>query len=316
MATTDVAPLMAKGIEKHCMNTLQYVEPMGKQLFHVDTMDGRFRDIQNWVGYGLPRLRLDGEPISTDSIRPSFAMRMVASSYSTGDVIADELISDDQYGMIVKWASAKGALLAQAFTTLEERLMADFFATAGFTASTPVNNSFDGQPLFSTSHPLSASNTGRTVSNRTSVDIDLSMAAMQWSRSVLAQIDDPNGVSLQQSKISKLVVNPNLEDVAWQLTKGQYERGSNNFNENFMKDKGITVVSWPYFRKTGAQSPANSWNAWFVQADQHNLYWSDRAQIEFATDRIANIRSTAFYAHRRLALGASDFRGLAGSTGF
>lgn len=314
MATTDIAALLGRGLEDNFLMEYKTRAIQARDLFHVDKTGGRYVDLQGWIGYGAPQSRRPGGTVQQDSIKPNFPKRIVMVGYSLGDVIAEEDVMDDQYGMLVRWASGRGGAMAVSYVTLQERVAADFFATLGF-GTAPVQGFADGQPLFSTAHPISAANSAITASNRPSTDIDLSMAALQAARANLDQQLAPNNYTVIANQIRKLVVNPNLLDIALQLAKGDWERGTGDLNMNVLKNYKIDVVAWPYFRKTGATSATGSWNAWFCEGETHYLCWYDREQVSFQNDKDINTRSLVFTSHIRFGLGAEDWRGTYGSAG-
>jgi hypothetical protein len=314
MASGNFAPLIGLGLSDNFGMEYKEVDLIYPQLYHVKNTNSRYVDVQGWEGYQLPFLRNPRETVQQSQFRASFAKRFIVAGYTIVDVLAQEDIDDDQYGCLVRWASSRGGQLAKVYSTLEERLAADYFATTGFSATSPAPDSPDGVSLFSTSHPMSESNT-QTWSNRPAAGADLSMATFQAGRANLEQQFDPNGVTILANRVKSLVVNPNYKEIALQICKSDWVPGTADRNMNTIKDMNVEVISWPYFRKTGATAATNAFNGWFMQGETHHMYWYNREDVVFDDDKDVYSRSLVFTSHRRFTLGEQDPRGMYGSPG-
>ena len=314
MPTSDISPLLAKGLSDNFLIEYKKYPKTYPELFHMRGTKSRFVDVQGWIGRGLPTRRDPRSAVAYDGVRPNFGYRRVVAGYSQGDVVADEDAMDDQYGMVVRWASAAGGEYAVAYATLEDRLAADYIAITGFTTTSPAPDSPDGDPLFSTTHPMSRSDTTTNASNRPSTDVDLGMGSLQSARASLEQQFAPNGVTLRRNNIKKLFVNPNIAEIAYQLARGGWTPNTADNNINTMQGS-FKVVTWPYFRRSGATQPGTTWNAWFVQGEEHFMCWYDREQVVFDSDKDVETRSTIYTSHRRFTYGHDDWRGMYGSVG-
>ena len=319
MATQALASLLSEGIKEHAGYELETYPKIYPKLFHERKTSGRYIQTQRYIPYKLPGDRDPGGVVTQGEILMDFGYRLVVRGFSLGDVVADEDLMDDLYGMLARWASSRGGSIARSYVTLEEREAATYFGTTGFTATSPAPGSPDGDSLFSTSHPTSAYDNVNQISNRPSAEVDLSMAALQAMRANLEQQMSNNGVTIQMNRLARIVVNPNIAEIAYQLAKGEWVSTSNAGNSdrsiNTMKG-AFDVVVWPYFRRTGATGGyAGSYNAWFGQGETHSMVWYDREALTFDQDKDANTRSTLFTSHRRFVLGHEDFRGMYGSLG-
>lgn len=310
IASTDYAGLLVKGIRKNYDIMGQIYPLQGKELFHVKDSSNRYEQEQNWIPYGLPGSRLDGEPVLQGAFAMDFNRMYVHTNFGLGDVIPQEAIDDDVYGMMVKWAAGRGSSMAEAYVTLQEIQAANYFANVGFASGTGVLGSPDGVAIFSTSHPTSAYN-ANPLSNTPATATDLSMAGLQAARANLEQQPKANGVTIQRNNIVKLVVNPNIKEIALQLQKGEWTPGTTDRNMNTIQNT-FEVFSWPYWRKSGAAS-ATAFNSWFVQGEEHQMVWYDREAVSFDQQKLVNIRSILFASFMRFTLGHSGWRGMYGS---
>lgn len=313
----DISKLLSEGITENFLMEYKQYPKMYPKMFHMRNTKTRVVTVQGWIGPRKPTRRDPGDVVRNDTFSPNFGKNYIVAGFSQGDVVAQEDIDDDQYGMVIKWAAGRGGQAAIAYLTLEEAFAADIFGLLGFTSTSPAPDSPDGKPLFSTSHPMSANDTVTTWSNRPSSDVDLSMAALQAMRANLNQQFAPNGQTIRMNRLARIMVNPNIEEIAIQLQRGTMTPGTVDNNINTMKGSFDVVVN-PYFRKTGsgaAATNANAWNAFVGQGEEHFMEWWDRQQVTFDNDKDVNTNSVIFTSHRRFTAGFSDARGMYGSTG-
>lgn len=305
---SDFSPLFQKQIQEHVLIGSKKFQPIGPQLFHAADTEARFYDMQTWQGPGTFQSRIPLAPISLDTVAPSFNKRYIMVPYSLGTVVAEEDIADDMYGMITKWTAATGGLWAVSRATTMEYLAASFFGN-GFTATAGMP---DGVALFSASHPVSRNNPNATYSSLVSGNPDLSMGSLLTARQQIVQQKAANNLTFLENNIKRLVVNPNSHQVAMQILRGEWERGTADRNMNVLRKEDIQLVEWPYWTAHGTTGTLNSW---FIQGDQHSLYWVTRENMRFASEKLAGFNAIAFYLHMRLAFGATDSRGIVGSQG-
>jgi hypothetical protein len=312
--SANFAPLFAKSITKHYGLEAETITPTFSKLFNVETMTGAYSDDQLWEMYTGPEPKLPLRPVAQGTFGPSFAKRWVPVLYALGDVIAEEHAADDPTGTLHTLTAGKGGALARSFATHREWLAAELLTTLAF-GTAPVSGSPDGQPLFSTAHPVSAIRSGTTVSNRPSAYCDLSHAAWSAMRANLVQQMAPNNYMIVDNKPAKLCVNPTQHVVATRLVRGEMEPGTGDNNINVAKLDNVQIVEWPYFRKTGATAASNSWNAWFVLGQTNYLRWFDRSQFKLVHDYDITVLGYVFVAYMRYICGWLDWRGTYGSAG-
>ena len=311
MASLDgFLPLMNLGIRENFDLVGQTYPVMGKDLFDVKELAALYDQIVNYTGYRtLPQVRTFGGEIAEASIGRGFDKTFVQVHRGLKDILPDEIIMNDQYGMITRWCTSKGGLMAEIYATNDELLAAGFFA-AGFATATPAPDSFDGQPLFSLSHPLSPGAT-QVQANMPQTTLPLGMAGMQAARANLEQQLKANGLTRYKNEIRKLVVNPNIKEIALQLAHGEWSPETANRAMNTIQGT-FDVVSWPYWTTSGAANP-NAYNSWFVLAEMNYLQWYIRESVTFESFRIPSVRSTAFASYQSQIMGAANFIGTYGS---
>lgn len=311
----DISPVFEKAIKKHYFDEAKYVDTQVDKIFHVENMTGAYADEQLWEMIGGPEARMPGMPVATKSFGASFAKRYVPVSYALGGFVPEEWVEDDVIGVLHKYAAGQGGALARSFATHRERLGAEVLSVLGF-GTAPVYGSPDGQPLFSTQHPLSLNNSSITVANRPSSGVDLSHAAWDTMRQNLVQQLAPNNYDIVTNPPKVLVINPQLHTIATRLLKQEWEptyattETTRQGMLNVAKLDNFTVIEWPHWRygNTG-------WNAWFTLGETHYLKWFNRTKLQIKTGFVLDLLSYQFVAYVRYTCGWTDWRGTYGSPG-
>lgn len=247
---------------------------------------------------GLAQLRPEGSPTAIDTMGQRYVTqyqsRYVALSFNiTRAAIMDNLYKT-KFPMMVK-------SLKKSMAQTKEILGAGILNN-GFNAAYPIA---DGQPLFSTAHPVD----GGTVANTPTVQADLNEASLEAGIIAIRQFrDQANLICMTQPQ--KLIVGPQGEFAATRLLNSSFRTQTPNNDisavyNNSSVPKGYRVnqfITLP--------------NAWFLLTDAPDSFKHYvREAIEtdmyccFSTD---NIMAKAV---ERYAFGVSNFRGAYGSNG-
>lgn len=285
---------------------------MWKDIFHMGTTKDRYVWAQGWEGYQLPKFRIPGSRVAQDVFKPSFSKQYIIRNFGLGDAVSMEDIEDDLYAVINYVLAKKGGLMAQAFMDLMEYQTANYFAINGFASGSSVAGMSDGVSLFSTAHPISASNTAVTFSNRPATDADMSNATAQQMITGLWTQKAPNNLTFLNNKLRAVVYNPAQEFVARQVFRGKWNQNTSDRNENFVNREDVQLIKWPYFQKSGATGTNN---AWFGIAEQHHLNFYMHTAPKTKTDYDINTNSQIIITLTRFDYGADDPRGTWGSSG-
>lgn len=289
------------------MNTY---DPEWRKIFHVHGTGDRYIWHQGWQGYGLPQQRVPGQPVAQSQFQPSFGKTYIIQNFALGDAVPQEDIDDDMYAVIKYAMASKGGLMANSFMNLWQYRTANFFANQGFASGTTVAGMSDGRSLFNTAHPQAASVLGTTYANRPSTAADLSVASWQAAETNLRTQLAPDGLTYLNNEPRILVVNPALSFVANQINTGKWQPFSADRTESATKH--LEVITWPYFKKSGATGTDN---AWFMVGKDHFLNFFMREAPKPETDYDINTRSQIVIMSTRADYGASDYRGTYGSPG-
>jgi hypothetical protein len=176
-----------------------------------------------------------------------------------------------------------------------------------------LNNGFsgqftygDGQPLFSTAHPLV---NGGTNSNRPTTGADLNETSLENAVIQIAGWTDERGL-LIAAKPKKLILPVALQFVATRLLETELRVGTNNNDVNAIKNNGVIPEGYTvnhYLTDT---------NAWFLTTDVPNgLKHFIRTPLANSTDGDFDTGNFRYKARERYSFGVSDPLGIYGSPG-
>lgn len=311
MGSSNYSSIFSPGIDHHQGIEYKAQRLKGDRIYHTERTNKRVWDAMNWEMYGRPTRRLYGAAHNDLAFAQSFGLRAYVVMYGAIDAIPIEDVDDDLYAVMHRIIPRMGGGFARAFANNEEWVSAELFSNAGYTSGTGLNT-FDGVALFSTSHPLSLSQSGTTVSNRPSSDVDISISAADAARTSLVTQYAENGTEFLDVVPRIFVCHPSQARVARQVWNAPWERATADRNKNIMEEYGVEVMEWPYFQKSGSTGTNN---AWFLVGDMHYLYKVVREDFVSDNDKDINTRSFLVTGDHRFLVTWSNFRGTYGSTG-
>lgn len=247
---------------------------------------------------GLAQIRAEGSPTAQDSmgqrILTNYTHKYIGLSFSiTRQSIMDNLYKS-KFPLMVK-------ALKKSLAQTKEILGANVLNN-GFNSQYPIG---DGQPLFSTSHPID----GGVVANTPSVAADLNEASLESAIIAIQQFKDQAGLIIQ-TKPEKLIVPTTVQFVAERLLGSSFR--TNTANNDISATYNLTSVPKGY--RVNQYLSQN--NYWFLLTDapdsfKHFVREGIETDVysEFATD---NLLAKAV---ERYSFGVSNFRGAYGSAG-
>lgn len=286
---------------------------VGKQFYHVRPTSAGYDMVQHFNPYQvLPQQRDFGGDIAEASITQGFSKTYIQSMFGLKDVIPNEIINRDQYGMLTRWCTARGSALAEIYDTNDEILAVNVFRT-GFTTTTPSIGSPDGQPLFSLSHPLNPTNS-TPQANMPPIAMPFGMAALQFARANLETQNKANGLTKWKNKPKLVQHHPNIEEIVLQCLHSDWVPGTADRDMNTMNNRGIRNVSNPYWTISGSSNPT-AYNSWMVQGEVHYFNWFILTPVEFDSQKILGINSTMFASFQEQTMGWDAYWGTVGSVG-
>ena len=215
-------------------------------------------------------------------------------------------------GFIITRQAMKDNLYESQFPLQAQSLRNSMLQSKEVNGASVLNNGFsssfpggDGQPLFSTAHPI---DTG-TFANTPSVQVDLNEASLQDAIITISQFRDQAGL-ITMTKPTKLVVPSQLQFTADRILHSQFRTGTANNDINAIYNIGAVPQGYR------VNHFLTDTNGWFLMTDAPNglkHYVREALETDVFTDFTSdNLLAKAI---ERYSFGWSNPRGAFGSSG-
>lgn len=288
--------LLAPGYRKVVFETYKERPIEGRVLVNSNTSKRAYEDDFPIAGFGTLQTKVEGGSVRYADALQGTAKRYTWSTFGLGYRITQEMMEDDLYGIM-------GNRMAKALGRSGRNNME-------IVLHAPFNNAFDtnfsgfvsGESLCSTSHALLR---GGTVANRPATDTDFDMLSLQAALESFHNLVDESGLPVVY--IPRLVIH-SIGDY-WlvnQILKSASLPGGNFNDINQVSREGLQPHLSHYLTDT---------DAWFVQADNHDVNYFDRRPFTFSNSDDFHTGDALFKATRRNGSGWGDWRGMYGSQG-
>ncbi len=198
-------------------------------------------DVVEETPEGSPYVQLTIEKVRTTAV--------VHADYTGMIRITHQMQRDKQYDDMAEQTWGLGESISRKMYEEAVRFLYEGFSTTGSI------NANDTVSLFSASHPLSnSSSLGNNFLNQA-----LSPDALNNARVLLQKCLNENGkITPYGSSKLQLIVPAELERLALQLTMGEYEPGSNNYDSNVLK-RYFTPICLPMLGMAPSTVQATQW---------------------------------------------------------
>lgn len=269
------------------------------QLFESHTSRRNYEQDVGVSGFGLLAVKIEGAPTSYDTEQQGFTTTYRHTVYSSGFIITQEMMDDDQYDVV---APRRSKQLAFATRQTKEVNGANVYNRA-------FNTNYlggDGSALLVSTH---ANVAGGTWSNILSTASDLSEAALEQACIDISLLKDDRGLTIALVGES-LHIPPQLEFEAARILKTQYRVGTDNNDINAIKELGK-------FRKGASVNHfLTDADAWFIRTNaKDGMKYFERKPDTFTMDNDFDTENAKFKVQGRYSFGWSDPRGLYGTPG-
>lgn len=295
--SANFGELLEPGLRKIFFETYAEVPEQFSKIFKVNTSK-----MAKETDYGLGAFGDWTERASTlaevnyETITPGLERTYTHRAFTKGFMIERELYDDEQYRQINKFPAA----MARSGRAYVEKQAASFVNGAFTTAC------YDGQFLIDSDHPLlDSASVGDNLVTGALSDVNLKIAMQCMSETV-----DEAG-NLIMMKPTKLIVPPSLEYTAKELVNSAQKAGTANNDINTIKG-ALEVVVWDFIGAAAGGSDT----AWYLQdGSRHelNYFWRIKPEFKWAEDFDTFVAK--YRGYMRFSYGASDWRGIVGSTG-
>jgi hypothetical protein len=270
-----------------------------KEIYETETSERSFEEETKLSGFSAAPVKNEGSAISYDNAQEAWTARYTHETIALGFSITEEAIEDNLYDSLS--ARYTKALARAMYYTKEVKAAA--VLNNGFSSSVTYG---DGQPLFSTSHPLVS---GGVNSNRPATNADLNETSLENAVIQIAAWTDERGL-LIAAKPRKLVVPPNLMFTATRLLQTELRVATADNDVNALKMMGSIPEGYTvnhYLTDT---------NAWFLTTDVPNgLKHFVRTPMQNSMDGDFDTGNVRYKARERYSFGVSDPLGIFGSPG-
>ena len=198
------------------------------EIFETETSDRSFEEEVMIVGFGNAPVKPEGEGVAFDNTNEGFTARYEHETVALAFALTEEAVEDNLYDR-----------LGSRYTKALARSMAN---TKQIKAASILNNAFstsfkggDGQPLVSTSHPLSG---GGVAANRAATFADLNETSLEDHLIRISTQTDDRGLNIALQG-TKLIVPPQLQFVADRILNSPGRTGTSDNDINSINNQGM-----------------------------------------------------------------------------
>lgn len=269
-----------------------------KDIYSVHRSDKAVEYEMEMQGLPLAQIKEDGSPVSSGSMQQAYQTSYVNQYYGISFQITRAAIMDNQY---TSEFPQQALQLRNSLDTLKNINGAFLFNNA-FTAASTVS---DGQPLCSTSHPISTGTLPNTFSN----GVQFNEAAIEDAITIIKSWSNVAGLKINLNSIKALVPQSRAFDAA-RIFKSEFRtQTANNDINAIVHDK---YMPGGYIVNQFISNPNN----WFILTDEPNgfkYFLRENLDIDFITDVVTD--NVTVRAIERYAFGCSNWRSVFGSKG-
>ena len=269
------------------------------EIYEEESSDRAFEEEVLIVGFGNAPVKPEGEGVAFDNANEGFTARYEHETIALAFALTEEAVEDNLYDR-----------LGSRYTKALARSMAN---TKQVKAANVLNNAFnssftggDGQPLISSSHPLSGGGSG---ANRASTFADLNETSLEDSLiRISTQVDD-RGLSIALQGI-KLIVPPQLQFVADRLLQSPGRVGTSDNDINAISNMGMLPEGYV------VNHYLNDPDAFFLKTDVPDGFkYFVRSPLQTSLEGDFDTGNMRYKARERYSFGFSNWRCVDGSQG-
>ena len=270
-----------------------------KEIYETETSERSFEEETKLSGFSAAPVKNEGSAIAYDNAQEAWTARYTHETIALGFSLTEEAIEDNLYDSLSS-RYTKGLARAMAYT---KQIKAAATLNNGFSSAVTYG---DGQPLFSTAHPLVS---GGTNSNRPSVNSDLNETSLENAVIQIAAWTDERGL-LIAAKPKKLVIPPALQFTATRLLQTELRVATADNDVNALKMLGSIPEGY------AINHFLTDTNAWFLTTDVPNgMKHFVRIPLQNSMDGDFDTGNVRYKSRERYSFGWSDPLGMYGSAG-
>ena len=270
-----------------------------KEIYETETSERSFEEETKLSGFSAAPVKNEGSAIRYDNAQEAWTARYNHETIALGFSLTEEAIEDNLYDSLSA-RYTKALARGMAYT---KQVKAAAVLNNGFNASYAGG---DGQPLFSTAHPLI---NGGTNSNTPATQADLNETSLENAVIQIAAWTDERGL-LIAARPKKLIVPPSLQFVATRLLETSLRVGTTDNDINALKNNGSIPEGWTI------NHFLTDVNGWYLTTDVPNgMKHFERAAMTTSMDGDFDTGNVRYKARERYSFGYSDPLGMYASAG-
>lgn len=247
---------------------------------------------------GLAQLKAEGASTVYGEMGQRYITNYINKYVSIGFIITRQAQKDNLY----KSSFPMQAKALKDSMMQKKEVLGAAVLNNGFSSSYPIG---DGQPVFSTAHPID----GGTVANTFTVQADLNETSLEQAINGIQQFRNAAGL-IVMTKPTKLIVPTNNQWTATRLLESQFR--TNTANNDISAIYNSSAVP----QGSRVNQFLTDQNSWYLMTDCSNgfkHYEREAMETDVYTD--FDTDSLKAKAIERYSFGVSDFRGAWGSRG-
>ena len=302
ITTGNISRLLVEGVKNVFGQAYEHHDKQFDRLFDTETSRKAFEQDQQFEGFGLAPVKLEGAGVAYDSQQEGFSPKCQNLTYAKGFIVTKEAMDDNLYGLFERRARA----LAFSMQQTKENVGANVY-NRGFNSAFLMEGG-DGVELFSTSH-INGPSDNTTFSNELATPAALSEASLEDLLIQINEATDPRGLRIALQG-QRLIVPPKLSFDAERILKSVLQNNTDFNAINALRSTGMLPGGY----MTNNYLTSNT--AWFVKTNAPDgMKYFTRQEVDFDQDMDFGTSNARFKADERYSFGWSDPRGAYGSAG-
>jgi len=303
--TAQHPELLERDTKEIFFKSFSQIPQLYPKLFKVQKSNKAYEDRMIAAALGTYAVKPEGTPVGFDDPVTGTKVRTVHTMFALGFRVTEEMMEDDQHGIIRQIPADLGDSARDHQERLAWGLMNDAFAGTTYTG---LHDGVSAKPLFSATHNNLKTNT--TQSNLLAPPVALSVTALEAMMTRASNTLSHEDRYIRPAQ-SILVFNPNLQHQVYVLLQTEYRPGtSDNDRSTVVSSRsGLSPISpegVPYLTST---------TAWSIHAPvgSNGLRWNNRRSLRYDRATDSDTFDQKFYGSYRASVMINDWRGSWGS---
>lgn len=302
ITTGNMSRLLVEGVKNVFGQAYEQHAEQCSMLFDKEQSRKAFEQDQQFEGFGLAPVKLEGAGVAYDSQQEGFSPKFQNLTYAKGFIVTKEAMDDNLYQLFDRRARA----LAFSMQQTKENVAANVY-NRGFNPAFLMTGG-DGVELFSTAH-VNGPSDSTTFSNELATPAALSEASLEDMLIQINEATDPRGLRIAL-RGERLIVPPKLGFEAERILNSVLQNDTGNNAINAVRSTGMLPAGHM------VNNYLTSASAWFVKTNAPDgMKHMERQAVSFDQDMDFGTSNARFKADERYSFGWSDPRGAYGSAG-